>query len=119
METKRLRTIQHPPRLERLLEVLISRAKLVPDDSYPIRDPKVLPTVLRRIALQSAKEGRVWTCWAYGGQHWLFAAEMSLDASRERGTPVLRLRHYDDRGELTEAACWMVNPEGQWGRCSD
>jgi hypothetical protein len=119
MDTKRLRTIQHPPRLERLLEVLISRAKLVPDDSYPIRDPTVLPTVLRRIALQSAKEGRVWTCWAYGGQHWLFTAEMSLDASRERGTPVLRLRHYDDRGELTEAACWMVNPEGQWGRCSD
>lgn len=119
MDTKRLRTIQQPSHLERLLEAVITRAKLLPEDSYPIRDPSAMPTVLRGLARQSTKDGRVWACWAYGGQHWLFTAEMPLDASRERGRPVLRVNRYGDAGELTEAACWMVDPEGHWVRCGD
>jgi hypothetical protein len=119
METRRLRKLQQPSQVERLLDTVISRAKLVPDDSYPIRDPKALPAGLRRIALQSVKEGQVWACWTSGLKHWLFTAEMSLEASRERKKPVLRVNCYDDQGELKETASWMANPEGHWGRCSD
>jgi hypothetical protein len=44
---------------------------------------------------------------------------MSLDASRERRTPVLRVSRYSDDGELTEAASWSTDLEGQWCRCTD
>jgi hypothetical protein len=119
METKRLRTIQHPSHVQVLLETVISRAQLVPVDAYQIRDSDVVPSALRRIALEAAKEGRVWECWAFGGIHWLFTAELSLDASRERGTPVLRVSRYGDDGELMEAKCWMADHAGQWSWCSD
>jgi hypothetical protein len=119
METRRLRKLQQPSQVERLLDTLISRAKLVPADSYPIRDPKTLPADLRRIALQSVTEGQVWACWVLGLQHWLFTAAISLDGSRERKKPVLRVNCYDDQGELTDTGCWMADPDGQWGRCSD
>jgi hypothetical protein len=119
METKRLRTLQQPAQVERLLGTVIVRGNLVPNDSYQIRDPVAVPPELRRIALQSAKEGRAWACWAYGVSHWLFTAEMSLDASRERRTPVLRVSRYSDDGELTEAASWSTDLEGQWCRCTD
>jgi hypothetical protein len=119
METKRLRTLQQPSRLERLLDTVISRAKLVPDTAYPLRDPKALPANLRRIALQSVKEEQVWACWTTGLKHWLFTAEMPLEASRERKKPVLRLHCYDDQAALTETGCWMADPDGRWGRCTD
>lgn len=119
METKRLRTIQEPFRLEILLEALISRAQLVREDAYQVRDPEVVPSALRRVAREAAQEGRVWACWAYGGQHWLFTAEMSLDASRERGTPVLRVSRYGEDGELVETGSWIADPQRGWDRCSD
>jgi hypothetical protein len=119
METRRLRKLQQPSQVERLLDTVISRAKLVAENSYPIRDPKALPANLRRIALQSVKDGQVWACWTSGQRYWLFTAEMSLEASRERKKPVLRVKCYDDSGDLTEAATWMANLDGQWGRCSD
>src|SRR5256885_957706 len=46
METRRLRTIQQPSHIERLLEALVSRANLLPKDSYQIRDPDALPPPL-------------------------------------------------------------------------
>jgi hypothetical protein len=119
VETRRLRKLQEPSQVERLLELVISRAQLVPDTAYPIRDPKALPPELQRIALQAVKEGRVWSCWAYGVQHWLFTGEMSLPASRERKKPVLRVNRYDDHGELNETGCWMADRDGRWGRCGD
>jgi hypothetical protein len=119
METKRLRTMQQPSHLERLLEAYITRSKVIPPESYQIRDPGAVVPLLRSIAVQAATEGRVWACWAYGAQLWLFTAEMSLPSSRERGTPVLNVNRYNDHGELMEAGPWVVDPEGFWRRCAE
>ena len=119
METKRLRMIQQPSHLERLLEAYITRSKVIPPESYQIRDPAAMIRVLRSIALQATAEGRVWACWAYGTQLWLFTAEISLPSSRERGTPVLNVNRYNDHGELMDAGPWVVDPEGIWRRCAE
>jgi hypothetical protein len=119
MDTKRLRTIQQPAHLERLLEAYITRSNVIPPDSYQIRDPDAVIPQLRSIALQAAAEGRVWACWAYGAQLWLFTAEMSLPLSRERGTPVLCVNRYDDHGELMEAGDWLLDADGFWRRCAE
>ena len=119
METKRLRTIQQPSHLERLLEAYITRSHVVPKDSYQIRDPEAAVAPLGRIALRAVEEGRLWACWAYGVHQWLFTAEMSLPLSRERGAPVLSINRYGDDGELIEAGAWFVGPDGLWQRCSD
>jgi hypothetical protein len=119
METKRLRIIQQPSRLERLLEAYVTRSNVVPPDSYQIRDPDAVVPLLRSIALQAAAEGRVWACWGHGAQLWLFTAEMSLPLSRERGRPVLWVNRYNDRGELIEAGSWVLDPGGFWRSSSE
>jgi len=119
METKRLRTIQQPFLLERLLDAYITRSNVVPKDSFQIRDPSAVMAPLRRILLQAMEEGRVWACWACDMQEWLFTADMSLPLSRERGTPVLSIKRYGEDGELKESGVWMVGPDGSWQRCAD
>ena len=119
METERLRKIQQPTHLERLLEALITRSNLVPKDSYQIRDPEAVAAPLRRIALRAVEEGRVWACWACGPQQWIFTAEMPLSLSRERGTPVLSIHRYGEDGLLTETGNWLVGPNGLWQRCAE
>lgn len=119
METKRLRTIQQPFLLERLLDAYITRNDLVPKSSYQIRDPSAVMVPLRRILRRAAEEGRVWACWACDIQQWLFTADMSLPLSRERGTPVLSINRYGEDGELKEAGIWLVGPDGSWQRCTD
>jgi hypothetical protein len=119
METERLRKIQQPAHLERLLEAFITRSNLVPKDSYQIRDPEAVAAPLRRIALRAVEEGRVWACWACGPQQWIFTAEMPLSLSRERGTPVLSIHRYGEDGLLTETGNWLVGPNGLWQRCAE
>ncbi|MGH8131739.1 MAG: hypothetical protein ACRETP_00680 [Steroidobacteraceae bacterium] len=119
METRRLRTIQQPSHVERLLEALVSRANFLPKDSYQIRDPSALSSQLQTVLGRAVQEGRVWGCWATNYETWLFTCEMSLALSRERGTPVLLVNRYGDSGELTDAGSWMTDPEGKWRRCAD
>jgi hypothetical protein len=118
METLRLRKIQQPSQLERLLEAFVSRGDLLPPAAYQIRDPKTVPTPLRRLVSQAVRDGQVWTCWADNFHHWLFICEMSLSLSRERGSPVLKVNRYDEAGELTEAGTWAADREGRWQRCA-
>ena len=119
METRRLRTIQQPSHIERLLEALVSRANLLPKDCYQIRDPATLPPPLQTVIAQAAQEGRVWGCWANSYETCLFTSEMSLPRSRERGVPVLLVNRYDESGELQDAGSWMSDPEGKWRRSAD
>jgi len=119
MKTERLRTIQQPSNVERLLAAYITRGNVLPQDSYPVRDLTAIPSALRQTALQAVSQGRVWACWAYGVQHWIFTAEMSLALSRERKAPVLHVNRYNDDGELTEAGSWLMDPHGQWRQCAD
>jgi len=119
METRRLRTIQQPSHIERLLEALVSRANLLPKDSYQIRDPAALPPPLQEVIAQAARDGRVWGCWANSYETCLFTSEMSLPRSRERGVPVLLVSRYGESGDLQDAGAWTTDLEGKWRRCSD
>jgi len=119
METMRLRKIQVPTSLERLLDALITRAKLVPEDSYRIRDAKSLPIVLQNLIKRATPDGNVWSAWSNGPHTWLFTSEMSLPRSRELGTPVLQTAIYGEDGQLKESAAWASDRKGSWNRCAD
>ena len=119
METRRLRSIQQPSRIERLLEALISHAKLAPKDSYQLRDPASLPSPLQNVVAQASQQGRVWACWANSYETSLFTAEMSLPQSRERGAPVLLVNRYDEKSVLHDAGSWISEPHGKWRRLAD
>lgn len=119
METLRLRRIQEPSRVERLLEAYISRASDLPDDAYQIRDSRELPKGLQVILGRAIEEGQVWSCWARGSDLWLFAAHMSLALSRERGAPVLVVHLYGEEGTLRDSGAWRFDPLGTWTRCPD
>jgi len=116
METVRLRKIQQPSQVERLLEALVSRGNLLPKDCYQIRASRALSSQLQRVVEQAIEKGHVWACWADGCHTWLFTCEMSLPLTRERGAPVLQVDLYDEAGELKDAGIWMTDQQGKWSR---
>ncbi|MGB6605592.1 MAG: hypothetical protein WA747_12295 [Steroidobacteraceae bacterium] len=117
-ETARLRKLQQPSHIERLLTALVMRAHLVPDGAYQIRHPRAVPRDLRKIATHATEKGRVWSCWADGLHTWLFTGEMSLPRSRERGAPVVQVDLYNDDGS-TDSGLWTPNSDGGWQRCTN
>jgi hypothetical protein len=119
METVRLRKIQQPSQVERLLDLLISRGSYLPQDSFQIRNAAELPAQLQVIVIRAKQEGRVWVCWASSLEMILFTCEMSLARSRERGSPVLLVNHYNEIGELKDSGSWITGPDGNWQRCAD
>ena len=119
METVRLRSLQQPSRVERLLEAHIASGNRLPQGSFQIRDPSVLPEELRRVLTHAIRQGRAWSCWAHRVHTWLFTGTMSLALSRERGTPVLEVSIYGEDGQLQDSGNWMPDPRGTWYRCPD
>lgn len=45
-------------------------------------------------------------------------AEMSLELSRERGCPALKVSYYSDQGKLQQYSHWVQLSDGTWERCS-
>jgi hypothetical protein len=119
METLRLRRIQEPSRVERLLDAYISRTAILPNGSYQVRQPRELPDSLRSTIAHANAQGESWSCWVQGSRVWLFVCEMSLALSRERGTPVLLVRQYNEDGEVTDSGTWRFDAAGVWTRCAD
>ncbi len=119
VETLRLSRLQQSPsHIKRLLEALVVRAKLVPEEAYQVRLTSAVPKPLRELAEQASKDGRVWACWAHGFRAWLFTAEMPLDLSRERGAPVMQVDVYDEAG-ARDSGVWVPNQDGTWQRCAE
>ncbi len=118
METVRLRKIQEPSHVERLLQSYVSRANLLPKDSFQIRATRALSPQLQRVVTRATQKGHVWACWADSYHTWLFTCEMSLPLSRERGAPVVQIDLYDEAGELKESGTWFSDQEGKWCRCA-
>ncbi len=116
-ETARLRKLQQPSHVERLLEALVVRAGLVPQDAYKIRQPRAVPRELRAIAQHAGETGLVWSCWADGQRTWLFTGEVCLPLSRERGAPVVQLELYNDDGSR-DSGFWTPDRDGRWHRCT-
>ena len=118
METNRLRKLQVPSHVERLLNVLVSGSDVLPPGAYQIRGQSSVPRELRRLVLRATQKGQVWSCWAHTFRTWLFTGEMSLPLSRERGAPVLLVNLYSDEG-LQDSAPWMPDRNGKWCRCDE
>jgi hypothetical protein len=114
METLRLRSLQNPSHVGRMLESLIAGVTLVPGTCQRVHDLDALPLRLRALVSRAVEEGRVWACWMDAHESHLFTCEMSLGQSRERGAPVLLVSRYDDHAELQESATWLSDPDGKW-----
>ena len=120
METLKLRRIQEPSGVERLLDAYISRPGILPMAAYQIRDPRDLPQNLRKLVAQATTLGETWVGWAHNTHIWLFVCEMSLTLSRERGAPVLLVRRYDEDASVTDSGAWRYAPgPGTWTRLAD
>lgn len=119
METLRLRRIQEPSRVERLLDAYVSRANVLPNDAYQVRASDELPQKLRTVVARAVGQGEVWACWARRTQLWLFTCHLSLDLSRERGAPVILVYVYDEDADLKDSGAWRYDPLGTWTRCGD
>lgn len=117
-ETLRLRSLQEPSHIERLLENLVSHAELVSPGAYPVRDLKSVPRELRGVATQAVQQGPAWSCWEHDLRNWMFTAEMSLALSRERGRPVLQVDVHDENG-FRDSGRWIADRDGRWSRCGD
>ena len=116
METVRLRAIQQPSRVERLLVAFALRSGIVNPDGYMLRDQRAVPAALQGVIFQAMRKGRAWCAWKDDSRIWLLTCEMLLERSRERGSPVLNVELYDEVGELKDDACWLVDQEGEWRR---
>jgi hypothetical protein len=119
METLRLRRIQEPSRVERLLDAYISRAGILPHGAYQVRDRSELPNRVQMIVSRAIAQGQVWCAYARGACLWLFTCEMSLPLSRERGAPVLTVNLHNEDGEMMDSGTWRYDPQGSWSRCAD
>jgi hypothetical protein len=119
METLRLRSLQQPSRVERLLETYVSCGNLLPEGSFQIRDRSVLPEELQRVLTRAIRQGQAWSCWGHCVRTWLFTGDLSLPLSRERGTPVLQVSVYREDGQLQDSGNWMADTRGTWWRCAD
>ncbi|MGH8141080.1 MAG: hypothetical protein ACREU2_00965 [Steroidobacteraceae bacterium] len=119
METLRLKLIQQPSHVDRLLSSLIRVMQLVPQDAYMVRERSELTDVLRDRILKAERNGCSWECWSDGKQACLFIAEMSLPLSRERGSPVLLISQYSQDGELKESSHWVTDEQERWRRSGD
>lgn len=120
METLKLRRMQEPSRVEKLLDTYISQTVTLPPGAYQVREARELPQSLRSVITRAAAQGETWSCWAHNARVWLFICELSLALSRERGAPVLLVHQYNEDAESQGSGTWRYAPgSGTWTRLAD
>ena len=117
MQTMKLRSIQAPGHAGELLESFIRHEGHLNDDSRELKNERELTPTLERLAQRSLDDGGVWRAWTDEREMWLWASEMSLALSRERGMPVMEIRRYDEHGQMAESGTWVRVRQDQWQRC--
>lgn len=115
MDTTRLRSIQRPSGLEKLLDALVRKSDILPQSElHTLRDPGALPTELQEAIKAASCIGRAWRCWSDGHRTWLLTAEVVAALSRQRRSPALQVNVYDTRGELERSGVWVCEWDGKW-----
>ena len=106
--------IRQPMQVERLLEAMATRSRLMPTEAYRIRDPETLPPKLRQVLAQASRH--VWVCFAHGSRIWLFTGGALMALSQQLDAPVLQVSCYNEEGLLTDTGAWTTGHEGKWHR---
>lgn len=119
METMKLRAIQHPGNAGELLDSFIRHAERLPRDAHRLTQEGQLTPTLEKVAQRSLEEGLVWEAWTDDRAMWLWACEVSLARSRERGMPVMEVRRYDESGAVEESGTWVRVRHDSWQRCNE
>jgi hypothetical protein len=119
METMKLRAIQQPGHAGELLDSFIRTVGALPDDSHPLTEQRQLTPSLEKLALRSLDEGQVWRAWTDDRAIWMWACEVSLARSRERGLPVMDVRRYDEHGAIEDSGTWVRVRKDSWQRCNE
>jgi hypothetical protein len=119
VDTLRLRQLQQPSKVDRLLASYIAGADILPKNACQIRAVVAVPAPLDGLVTQAIKLGKSWSCWTQGTRTWLFTAEISLPLSRKRRAPVLQVKLYGDDGLLRESGTLVTDHSGKWCRCAD
>lgn len=118
METQRLRAIQHPNRVTTLLESWASSQDIIPAKARRIRAMSELSPPLRGLVHRCNADESVWCSWSHDHRIWFVAATLSLELARERKKPVLQIKIYNERGEMTAAAAYVHTLDHGWQRCA-
>ena len=119
MQTMRLRTLQQPTGLALLLESLVTSQVWVPASAPPVPERSDLPSQLQKLASKAVKEGGTWRAWIGHDGIRFFVSEMSLELSRERGSVALKVRYYNENGQLQWYSQWVQLTDGTtWKRCT-
>lgn len=108
-------SVDAPSQLEKLLELCVRRANLVPQGAQKL-DQAALPAGLQPLATAAAKECRPWGAWTDNHRVWFFVAAISWQLSRECGRPVLKLEAYAEDGQITDSDHWLSGRRGDWRR---
>jgi len=119
MHTMKLRTLQQPSLMESLLDSLSITQNWVPTGATPVTDRSELMPDLQKLAMRAVKGEGAWRAWISHDDVRFFVAEMSMELSRERGSPALKVHHYNGRGQLQQYGVWVHLPGGAWQRCAD
>lgn len=118
MKTVTLRALQQPVRLLTFLESLVASQNWVPPGVHQIIDQAELSSALQKLSIKTVESGGAWLAWrAYDGVRF-FTVEMSLELSRERRRPALKVSYYSDQGALEYYSHWIQLPAGTWQRCT-
>jgi hypothetical protein len=119
METMKLRAIQEPAHAGELLDSFIRVLGHLPRDSHPLTNQRQLTPSLEKLAQRSLEDGHVWRAWTDDRAIWLWACEVSLVRSRERGLPVMEVRRYDESGAIEDSGTWVLVRNDSWQRCNE
>ena len=119
METMKLRAIQHPGHAGELLDSFIRNAGRPAPDRIELTRGRDLTPTLEKVAQRWIEECSVWQAWTDDRAIWLWACEVSLTRSRERGMPVMAVTRYDESGASRGQRYWVRVREDNWQRCNE
>jgi hypothetical protein len=109
----------NPAHVEQLLDSYVTQSKAVPPTAGKRRDWTGLPAEIRHVAARAVADGCACLAWSDGDDHWIFAASLALERSREFGRPVLEVLAFDSIRQSRTCTVAARLADGAWRDCVD